>query len=356
MSDSVSSSSRRRSKYFPKSTTVFVVGAGFSNDLGYPLTFKLLKKLHMSAALKKVFIKVVKFHHPDWNGQKDAPPDIETLLTEWAANEDLLPSIRSAGKFQAEDLKRLRRQLSREIADWFHEIHEKGHPGRTSLLRRFMSMIHSSENPVIISFNWDYELDRALCEERKRREVYGLIEGRLRTPILLKPHGSLNWYSHYHGKHIKRALRETLWEDQQKPQNSRYCFLHWRAPKSTRRRYVPWIITPTHVKTFRHAMLRTIWRTCVDCLSVAKTIYFLGYSLPAADWHSRYIFRCGFHNQIKGRPVGKSGRRRASPTGRARVFIVNPRDQGAYGRIKATAGYKCTWIRLKVKDWVRQSA
>jgi hypothetical protein len=343
----------RVSKHLPKRTTVFVVGAGFSRDLGYPLTSELLKQLQMSAPLWAVFRKVVKFHHPDWNGRKNTLPDIETLLTEWAANQDLLPSLRPIGEFSADDLKRLRRNLLGEIADWFHGIHKKPFRGRESALRRFVQLISSVENPVVVSFNWDYELDRVLCEGRQRREVYGITANLLRTPVILKPHGSLNWYRFNPGKHIKEARRETLWEDSKKKQNARYCFLNWRAPKSSRRRYIPWIVPPTHVKSFDHSMLRRIWRTSVDCLSVAKRIYFLGYSLPAADWHSRYIFRCGFHNQVEGRPLDKGGREKS--TGRAAVFVVNPKDKKAYKRIQTTAGYDCVWIRSKVKEWLRKS-
>jgi len=78
-------------------TTVFVIGAGFSHDLGYPLTYELLKQLRMKRATWTIFRKVVKFHHPDWDGRKESLPDIETLLTEWVANEELLPTLRPNG-------------------------------------------------------------------------------------------------------------------------------------------------------------------------------------------------------------------------------------------------------------------
>jgi hypothetical protein len=250
-------------------------------------------------------------------------------------------------------LKRLRRDLLGEIADWFHRIHKKHIRGRELALRRFVAMTSSVENPIIISFNWDYELDRALCDTRDRRDLYGLRVAGLNPPVILKPHGSLNWYRYVQGKHIKRVLREILWEGKKKRRAARYCFLNWRAPKSSRRRYIPWIVPPTHVKSFEHPMLRRVWRTCVDCLSVARSIYFLGYSLPAADWHSRYIFRCGFHNQMKGRPSDTGDRE--DSTGRASVFVVNPRDEAAYKRIQTAAGYNCTWIRSRVKDWLRET-
>ncbi len=334
-------------------TTVFVIGAGFSHDLGYPLTYELLKQLRMKRATWTIFRKVVKFHHPDWDGRKESMPDIETLLTEWVANEELLPTLRPNGPFTAEDLRGLRRDLLGEISDWFHKIHKRTSESRRETLTGFARLVSTAKNPVIISFNWDYELDRLLCEGRKRREVYGLEEGSAGVPVLLKPHGSLNWYRSRPGRHIKVALRETLWEDKNNKRNVRYCFLNWRAPRSSRRRYIPWIVPPTYFKSFEHDMLRTIWRRCVDSLSVANEVFFLGYSLPAADWHSRYIFRCGFHNQLEGRPLDHGGREKS--TGRARVHIVNP-DETVRNRVEATAGFKCQWFPGKVRKWLSELA
>jgi hypothetical protein len=96
-------------------------------------------------------------------------------------------------------------------------------------------------------------------------------------------------------------------------------------------------------------MTKVIWKRCVDALSVAKRIYFLGYSLPPADWHSRYILRCGFHNQEEGLPLPNG--QRAGPTGRARVYVVNP-ENSAFHRVEATAGYKCQWIPKTIGQWL----
>ena len=161
----------------------------------------------------------------------------------------------------------------------------------------------------------------------------------------LKPHGSLNWYPAKLGGHIRPHLRELLWKGKKKEV---YCFLRWREPRSTRRRYVPWIVPPTHLKDFRHLMLRRIWQRCVEVLSAASHVYFLGYSLPSSDWHSRYIFRCGFHNQEVGRP-NDGGRYR--PRGRARVSVVNP-DPSAFRQIESAVGWKCDWVPKRIGRWL----
>jgi phosphoribosylpyrophosphate synthetase len=81
---------------------------------------------------------------------------------------------------------------------------------------------------------------------------------------------------------------------------------------------------------------------------------FLGYSLPAADLHAQFIFRCGFHNQLHGRIRDEDSRYNA--TGAAEVVIVNP-DPDAAKRIRAVAGphIPCSWVEKTIKEWIEDS-
>jgi hypothetical protein len=265
------------------------------------------------------------------------------------AHEDLLPSLRRDGNFTAGDLKKLRANLLYEIASWFHELHEERRHANMHILDGFKNILSQHHNPVIISFNWDCELDRLLFGDSIEKHNYGLDKKVFTPPVLLKPHGSLNWYPSETGEHIKAELRRTLWKGTDGASESMFCFLRWRAPKSSHRQYVPWIVPPTHVKKFEHGMMQRIWRACVDCLSVAKRVFFVGYSLPTADWHSRYIFRCGFHNQREGRP--HNGKDRGRPTGPGKVYVVNP-DNSAFRRIELVADRRCVWLPITAKEWV----
>jgi hypothetical protein len=130
------------------------------------------------------------------------------------------------------------------------------------------------------------------------------------------------------------------------------AFLYPRGIRSkSGRRYKPLIIPPTYLKDFERPVFRRLWNRCTDVLSTPKKLIFLGYSLPAADLHAQFIFRCGFHNQIEGRL--KSNGKRYKPTGPAEVIIVNP-DQGAAQRIESVAGpeFTCKWIPKRIQDWV----
>ena len=328
--------------------TVYVIGAGFSRELGYPLTQQLLHLL--PNGIDEELKKIVRFHHPRWDERIETLPDIEELLTALSVNEELLPVLEAGGEFNEESVRTARSRLLRQIAEWFHQIHNERTPQKEALLHKFWER-HAREATVIISFNWDYELDRKLFNDEPTRANYGLNGNRRKgRPVLLKPHGSLNWYLEPSAQHLSDNRTEALYrvsgdgEDE-----SVYRFLPWRAQKSkSEREYVPWIVPPTHFKRFRHPMLRELWDTSVRALSTAKRVYFLGYSQPEADWHSRYILRCGFYNQENGAP--HNGTRRKA-TGQASVIVVNP-DPGAFHRIETTVGWQCQWIPSSVGEWL----
>ena len=313
-------------------------------EFGYPTARELLPRVwgRLNEDKQAVLGKIVRFHHPGWDGRAATLPEVEELLTELAANKDLLPSLRSKGGFSVSDLESAREGLLLEIARWFHEIHAEGKGG--PVLRQVVKRIKATK-AAIISFNWDYELDKALLSTVTPAS-YGIGDGTVRGTVLLKPHGSLNWYPGATGAHIRRDLRKLLWSEKGKKV---YCFLRWREIRSGRRQYLPWIVPPTHLKDFNHPMLKRIWQRCVDVLSKGEKVYFLGYSLPPADWHSRYIFRCGFHNQQEGLPVDHG---REKPTGRSRVWVVNP-DPGVFRRIESIVGWKCKWVPKRIGEWLR---
>ena len=94
------------------------------------------------------------------------------------------------GNFTKADLVEAREELLTEIAKWFHELFQES--GEPEWLKRFAERI-IREKAVVISFNWDLILDEMLFGGDVAPENYGLGKAS-GGPILLKPHGSLNWY------------------------------------------------------------------------------------------------------------------------------------------------------------------
>lgn len=342
---------KRKPRKTPRSqpATVYVVGAGFSAALGYPLTRELLTRLwpRLDESLQDRLERVLQFHHPGFRRKAlETMPDIEEFLTELDANEHLLLAVRRRGPFGVEEIKAIRDDLLHGIATWFHEIHEQGkNREHGELAERFAERVRT-ERASVISFNWDLEIDARVGDPSPR--LYG-VDGEGLRGVLLKPHGSLSWYEELPSGNVKEKHRIGLWRPKTGGKRRPiYAFLHPRAPRG-RHRHVPWIVPPTHLKTFRHPMLRRIWTRCMSVLGTARRVFVLGYSLPVADWHSRYILRCGFHSQVEGLPRDDGTRR--TPTGRAKVVVVNP-DPAAARRLREVVGGDLCWMPQRVEEWL----
>ncbi|ARU26173.1 hypothetical protein [Cellvibrio sp. PSBB006] len=334
-----------------KKRVVYVIGAGFSAGLGFPtitnLLPKFLKKLDNSSLFHEIE-RIISFHHPKFNiKDKDTFPNVELLLSEMQANEQLFRASRiTDGNFKADDLVNIRQEFLFELASWFHELQKKSLRNKPLWLEKFVDRIQQ-EQAQIISFNWDLVLDELLFGESHDRGNYGF--GRRRDGVrLIKPHGSLNWYEGDTGRYIKKDKKYRLTGSKEKPF---FAFMHYRGVFSTKRTYMPLIIPPVQIKQFRGALYRRLWQETVHIISEAHEINFLGYSLASADFHARFILRCGFHNQTEG--IIKADGTREAPTGPAEVVVVDP-SEASQKRIKDVIGNDCDymWHKKTIEDWV----
>lgn len=337
---------------------VYVIGAGFSAGLGYPLTSDLLFRLwgELDDDLRRDLLRVVEFHHPGFNEKRfTSYPNIEELLSEMLINEKLFKASRQYdGQFTINDLITLQRELLQSIGNWFHKLSKEvdWNPESGDWLHHFKRRVED-ENAAVISFNWDLILDKLLFGDELGENCYRLKSSN-GGPVLLKPHGSLNWFEHETGQHIKGEKRVEIYHGNN--ETSVYAFLPYRAPVSKKEReYTPLIVPPVHLKEFNKPIFTKLWQDTVSVISTAKKVVFLGYSMPATDLHVQFIMRCGFHNQMEG--ILKKGGGREPKTGVAPVIIVNP-DQSAAKRIAAIAGPKhaCSWVSSPVSDWVARKA
>lgn len=336
---------------------VYVVGAGFSAGLGYPLTSDLLFRLWEKIDddnFKRRLEKVIRFHHPSFKPQRFMSfPNIEQLLSEIQVNQQLFGASRQyEGNFTKPKLQAYYGELLQNIFDWFHEISTavESNSQQMTWLNQFKNKVHK-ENAAIISFNWDLELDWLLFEKDLSSTSYGFSGDINSQPILLKPHGSLNWFEEEQGEFLSSSKRTRIFTSRGK--DSVYAFSEYRAPISkTGRTYTPLIVPPVYLKKFNKPVFRGLWRNCTSILSTAKKIVFLGYSMPLADLHVQFIMRCGFHNQKEGE-LGQGGKR-TKPTGSAEVVIVNP-DRSAAERIATVVEPEnhCQWISAPVAEWIR---
>src|SRR5258708_6293675 len=248
--------------------TVYVVGAGFSAGLGYPLTRSLLIDAwdRLPKGSRRQLQKIIEFHHPSFSRKRTISfPDVEQLLTEMAVNLQMFDAGRPAeGRFTKDDLKKSWEILLFTIASWFHEIYEDA--SETVWLSKVVKKLQD-ENAAIVSFNWDLVLDQVLFGGKLHSDSYGLSRKLGKGPLLLKPHGSLNWYEGTQLKHVPPLKRTEIFHDADE-MKCVHAFLRPRGVKSkSGRRYAPLIIPPTYLKDFTPSVFQQLWKNCTDVLS-----------------------------------------------------------------------------------------
>jgi hypothetical protein len=108
---------------------VYVVGAGFSVGLGFPMTTNLLVDVWdlLTKDVREKLAKVISFHNPGFRpARRTTFPYIEDLLTQIAVNLEMFDSSRTTtGNFTKADLIDAREELLTEIAKWFHELFQE---------------------------------------------------------------------------------------------------------------------------------------------------------------------------------------------------------------------------------------
>jgi hypothetical protein len=333
--------------------SVYVVGAGFSRGLGYPMTNDLLPGVwndYLSTKERSQLRKIVEFHHPGFDpGEPRSFPDMERFLTEIDVNLKLFYSSRpSEGGFTKAKLQDAHDNLLWRASTWFHDLFDDAI--EVPWVKAFAERL-KGQDAGIVSFNWDLVLDHLVFDGEVNPGNYGVAPRLAPGPLLFKPHGSLNWYKGNDIDVVSASKRIEIFHRKDAAQCV-HAFMHPRLIRSNSgNRYAPLIIPPTFLKDFKPSIFRQLWKNTTDVLSTPRKLYFLGYSLPASDLHAQFIFRCGFYNQIHGR-LGEDGTRHIA-TGPAEVIVVNP-DKAAFHRIRDVAGpaSHCRWINKTIEEWL----
>jgi len=319
--------------------TVFVLGAGFSKDAGFPLQSGILSLITDSefVGLSDIssepkpdspttrFLRerkeLIEFLGRVFHPQEQRLEDIFTLL-----DQSISTRATFAG-YKLTDLIRLRDAWVRSILFCLHKRSEEHLAKPASMYVRFAEWLIGERvtaglegDPIsVVSLNWDSLLEDSLYRVIHRLRALRRVDVDYcvyTTPLdpnpaicphtpspkqrasgifnlkLLKLHGSATWLRCPNSGLVYTGLGMTT------PASQLYV-VERRSPFMERYRsgpgavvtsiLEPYIITPTYSKVFDLPHIQTTWQNAFVELREAHKVIFVGYSLPDADYHLRTL-------------------------------------------------------------------
>jgi hypothetical protein len=170
--------------------TVYVLGAGASKHVGYPLASTMGAELTAWMSKREEYRYTAEFIKEKFGNSLN----IEDVITSLDAYiKSLRGSEELEDRLQRSNAAHQRGKLREAVPVWFTEIHANPAPAYQEFAE---TLVQSGD--VIITFNYDDSLERELKRVGKWdvSQGYGFQIGSLIQPspvLILKLHGSMNW-------------------------------------------------------------------------------------------------------------------------------------------------------------------
>jgi hypothetical protein len=141
---------------------------------------------------------------------------------------------------------------------------------------------------VILSFNWDFMIDLALEDlDEDSSPAYSYSSSR-NSVVLLKPHGSIDWFEKNRLTSDKKLLKEM-----RRRAAGVYFYPYFQLAKNPDLlKHPAFIVPPLSVKKFG-GFLQRVWRDVYRAVAGATELYIIGYSLPREDQFARLVEESG---------------------------------------------------------------
>jgi len=296
---------------------LFILGAGVSKSYGGSLADDLLtdainqcKARGRNVRMISGIDKILSYAFPDFEPSSGKYPHIEEVLSLLDTWMDFNSQIQDKPQFSDFQISEVRRWIIRIVADSLSTISSRRNIKQTSSISKFALTLKPKD--VVITFNWDLGLERAIDEYTELDWDYS-FPSKGKEIALLKAHGSIDWYQTEDIYRVPPKDKEPL-----DPKVGRISFIKWWDPSrgvGRPREIAPYIIPPTYFKSFQSGEIRSIWTNMFVALSRATSIIILGYSLPIQDLQARITLRSAIEQNPKQRAAGASGI----------VTVINPR-------------------------------
>ena len=289
-----------------KQDIVYVLGAGASVGTGVPAMTTFVDRMYdlffemETEEYKNVFKAISQLRQVYANSHLDLN-NIESVLAAF----DMGRLVKQLGTFREAEAEMLYKALVRMIVNTVERTTWLEGDGTNTWVRgaygefvgRAIDRSRASKSRCdFITLNYDIALD--FCLMRYGEVEYG-FDHIVDSPLLLKLHGSANWFNTPNGivpvslrtsEIIEKGQKETL-DYQRLPNGSKHLA---RIHFSQRTDYQEtFIVPPSYSKHFNVPQMEAVWGNAARLLSNADVIVFIGYSVPPSDLMFRYLFGIG---------------------------------------------------------------
>lgn len=364
------------------SKTTYILGAGASMSAGAPSVKNFLKKAHDWGVLRNDSNLMGFLNELYSVSQTQDYPNVEEVLTlidmAIQKGENLL-----VGADILIDMSILRDDIHSVIRQ---TLSEAGKDGNNKAYTQFLKKKISTED-TIISLNYDTYLDDEIYKMYNRVN-YGIDlepfdtqaelfitsneEEEKEPPLLLKLHGSINWFYCYLGegayiyrkaekatkKEIEKLIDEVRWEEKiDKERYSRDPIQLLRCPVHNHP-FDSIIIYPTWLKAYDIPQINQIWSQALREISESDELVFIGYSMPSSDTEIRYLLKKALKTKGMKTPTKEEIREMRKGTFSSKdlnfsIRVVNPIEENDFKR-KYNIFFKSDveFIEEYFEDWV----
>lgn len=287
-------------------------------------------------------------------------PTFEPANENYPNFEDFFAQIEMARRFNSKNfitstlwpqrrLQRAEKALKQALAGYLWQFTRRPSRRVSRSLKSTRTFLGRIVQPgdVIVTFNWDLTVERAntLVTASKAYDLQysyatasSVGTGKGRRVTLLKPHGSIDWFTRAQVRSIKNVGQNDFF----KVGTGIFAYNHFRHLKHHHlSRLIPVIVPPTPFKEFRFEALRDIWRDVFRSVRRADSIHIIGYSLPPEDQFARFIFRRVFRLIARDKV-------------RPSITVVN-RAAGARDTFRRTIGAELPLVfkQMTFERWVK---
>jgi hypothetical protein len=272
---------------------VFVFGAGLSVPAGCPPANALLKRaiVWKSSTKQTTNINLIEefcdYFYPGVQRSRGEYPDVEDMLGMMEAAQ-AYANIRGGHtgyRWRAGFIADARTQLTRLIGEFLWSFQDSSLFAKIAHIRNIVRQ-HKFDT-VYATFNYDILLETALTLE-KIDFSYAIDRFNTSRNIVLKPHGSINWFFPSENPKAKK------WQNDHCVHFlSRIFIFNDDSPAFLVNKINPpyVLVAPTPNKQIEHEFLKRQWTSFSSSVHNAANVTIVGYSMPSADRLARIVLR-----------------------------------------------------------------